>query len=94
MSHAEQYLNNSEFSGDLGDLIVVTLANILRSPITNVSHAAYYVFADLRRFVLVMKTTLMANLSFGPYKESVKIVQIQMPFHGVGNAYCNVLRKF
>ena len=34
LSHAEQYLNNGEFSGDLGDLIVVILANILQSPIT------------------------------------------------------------
>ena len=31
-----------------------------------------------------MKTTLMAHLSLGPYKESVQIVQIQMPFHTVG----------
>ena len=30
---AEQYLNSGEFAGDLGDLIVVTLANILHLPI-------------------------------------------------------------
>ena len=33
---------------------------------------------------LVMKTTLLDHLSLGPYKESVTIVQIQMPFHTVG----------
>ena len=37
--------------------------------------------------VLVMKTTLIAHLSLGPYKESVKSVQIQMPFHAVGRSF-------
>ena len=40
-----------------------------------------YVTAALRVRALVMKTTLMAHLSLAPYKESVTIVQIQMPFY-------------
>ena len=53
-----------------------------------VSYTAYYAYADLRCCVLVMKTTLMAHLSLGPYKESVNIVQIQMPFPSVGRSFC------
>ena len=33
-THAHQYLNSGEFGGDLGDLMVVTLSNILHIPIT------------------------------------------------------------
>ena len=40
-----------------------------------------------RTCALVMKTTLMAHLSLAPYKESVTIVQIQMPFHAVGRSF-------
>ena len=43
----------------------------------------YDVTAALRVRALVMKTTLMAHLSLAPYKESVTIVQIQMPFYAV-----------
>ena len=43
--------------------------------------------ARLRLRVLVMKTTLLDRLSLGPYKESVTIVQIQMPFYAVGRSF-------
>ena len=52
-----------------------------------VSYAAYYAYVDLRRCALVMKTTLMAHFSLGPYKGSVKSVHIQMPFQAVGRSF-------
>ena len=39
LSEAESYLNSGEFGGDLGDLMVVTLANILNHPIVIFSSA-------------------------------------------------------
>ena len=39
------------------------------------------------RVALAMKTTLMPHLRIAPYKESVTIVQIQMPFYVVGRSF-------
>ena len=33
-THAHEYLNSGEFGGDLGDLMVLTLSNILQMPVT------------------------------------------------------------
>ena len=43
--------------------------------------------APLRLRALVMKTTLLDHLSLGPYKESVTIIQIQMPLYVVGRSF-------
>ena len=43
--------------------------------------------AHLQLRASAMKTALLDHLSLGPYKGSVRIVEIQMPFHTVGHSF-------